>query len=324
MSISTIKVGICLYPGAMYSAVYGLQEMFLLANDLCESAKMPIDFVVELYQVSLRKGQIPYAVNHIRSDPQQALQILVVPPSMRGDYYEVPSIKLKDWIVRHHQNGTIICSICAGTFILASTGLLDKKRVTTHWKLERQFSNNYPKIDLDIDQVLINNGDTITAGGIMSWVDLGMELIAQFVCPSIMRQLGKHMVVDTGRREQRHYKCFTPRLTHKDSCILNVQHYIHAHFKNYLSIKVMLNQCHLGERTFIRRFFKATALKPTEYVQHVRIRKACEFLEETVKTIDLISQEVGYEDVSPFRKIFGRITGLTPGEYRKKFLVVPS
>ncbi len=81
----------------------------------------------------------------------------------------------------------------------------------------------------------------------------------------------------------------------------------------------MAARAKLGERTFLCRFRKATGLKPNEYVQHVRIGKAREALEFSAQSISEIAWKVGYEDQGAFRKIFSRIVGLSPGEYRKRF-----
>lgn len=71
---------------------------------------------------------------------------------------------------------------------------------------------------------------------------------------------------------------------------------------------------------FLRRFVKATQLKPTQYIQHLRVQKACELLETTLHSFEWIANQVGYEDVSACRKIFVRTMGLTPGEFKKRFV----
>ncbi|MGK7877670.1 MAG: hypothetical protein AB4426_31525 [Xenococcaceae cyanobacterium] len=127
-------------------------------------------------------------------------------------------------------------------FVLAATGLLQKRRATTHWDLVEQFKERYPETYLEINQLLINDGDIITAGGLMSWIDLGLELVAQFTHPKIMRQLGKYMIVDTGRREQRYYQSFIPKLDDGDAAIIKVQHYIQTHLDEPLPVSVLLVQ----------------------------------------------------------------------------------
>ena len=154
----------------------------------------------------------------------------------------------------------------------------------------------------------------------MSWVDLGLELVAQFMHPSVMRQLGKYMVVDTGLREQRYYQSFSPVLDHGNKAILKTQHYIHKHFNQVITIETLCSLCFLSERTFLRHFVKATEFKPTQYIQQLRIKKACELIESTSDTFETIAAAVGYEDSSAFRKTFVKIIGLTPRDFKQRFV----
>jgi AraC-like DNA-binding protein len=94
---------------------------------------------------------------------------------------------------------------------------------------------------------------------------------------------------------------------------------VQLHYAEGVTVDAMAAHAKLGERTFLRRFRKATGLKPNEYVQHVRMAKAREALEFSAQSISEIAWEVGYEDQGAFRKIFNQIVGLSPGEYRKRF-----
>jgi transcriptional regulator GlxA family with amidase domain len=222
-------------------------------------------------------------------------------------------------LVEYHRRGCILSSVCAGIFILAGTGLLEGREVTTHWELAGSFETAYPDIRVNTDRILIDGGDIITAGGLMSWLDLGLELIQRFSSPRIMRRTGKVLVVDTGSREQRYYRNFTPRRDHGDAEILIVQNHIRDHLERGIHIGELAALCALGERTFLRRFRTATGYTPVSYIQQVRIQRACELLESTPATVQEIVSRSGYGDIAAFRKIFIRITGLTPREFRKRF-----
>ena len=206
-----ISIVIIDYPHAMQSAVHGLKELFIMANEIVSAQQMDVVFNVEIV--------VPHAANQ-----QQASDIVILPPAIAGDYYKAPSRLLLDYLTTAHQSGTILCSACAGAFILASTQLLNHRAATTHWQLADDFSQQFKQVNLNIESLLINDGDVITAGGIMSWVDLGLELVAQFTRPQIMRALGKFLIVDTGKREQRYYGSFTPKFNHGNTQILQVQH----------------------------------------------------------------------------------------------------
>ena len=85
------------------------------------------------------------------------------------------------------------------------------------------------------------------------------------------------------------------------------------------SLSGMAERAGLGERTFLRRFRAATGLKPTEYCQQVRVTRARELLEFTRQSIDQVAWQVGYRDAGAFRKVFTRLVGVAPGDYRRRF-----
>jgi transcriptional regulator GlxA family with amidase domain len=245
--------------------------------------------------------------------------VIVLPPSIEGEYFVNPETSLIQWLVQQHQQGSIICSACAGSFVIAAAGLLDHRAATTHWDLAGMLAKQFPHVKVNSEKILINDGDIITAGGLMSWIDLGLELVAQFTQPAIMRQLGKYLIVDTGPREQSYYQSFKPILDHGDKIILKTQHFIQANFQKPLSIAKLAQQCHLTERTFLRHFVTATGFKPNEYIQRLRIQKACDLLETTTFTFEAISLKVGYEDTSACRKAFVKVIGLTPKDFKRRF-----
>lgn len=315
-----LKIGIVNYPGAMLTAVHGLNEMFIVANNICEQQAVNSRFSIELLDFDTEREEVVFMTDKQKRDQNcSPYQAIIIPPSISSDFYLNPNQKFLEWILKCHMEGSIVCSACAGAFILASAGLFYQRIITTHWVLAAQFSQVYPDIIVDIDKILINDGDIITAGGLMAWVDLGLELVAQFIHPNIMRQLGKYLVVDTGLREQRYYQSFTPKWDHGDKEILKVQQYLQTNFHGVISITNLSEICFLSERTFLRRFVKATGLKPTFYLQKLRVQKACDLIETTNHTFDIISLNVGYEDISSFRKVFIKIIGLTPREFKSRF-----
>ena len=153
----------------------------------------------------------------------------------------------------------------------------------------------------------------------MAWTDLGMRIVDRLLGPTVMVQTGKFLLIDPAGREQRHYSSFAPRLTHGDEAILKVQHWLQSKEGRAVSAGEMARVAGLEDRTFLRRFKAATGLKPIEYAQHLRVGKARELLEFTRRSVDQIAWSVGYEDPAAFRRVFQRVAGLTPAEYRHKF-----
>ena len=307
------RLAVVNYPGALQSSVHGLTEMLGMANGVCDIQGVDVRFVVE--QVPMEE-----LVDGSQSEHgDKGYMAIVIPPTLDQQFYDKPDQRLVDWLSFQHSSGAIICSACAGAFVLAATGLLQGRKATTHWALASKFSDRYPDVKVDIEKILINDGDIITAGGLMSWLDLGLEIVAQFAHPNVMRQLGKQLVIDTGAREQRYYQSFVPRLDHGDREILKAQHYLQANYDRGLTMVSLSQHCYLTERTFLRRFFRATGFKPVQYLQRLRVQQACDLLETSNRTIESVSLMVGYEDSGAFRKVFAKVIGLTPREFRARF-----
>lgn len=337
-----IKIAILNYPNALKSALYGLEEMFLLANSILEEDVLDQRQFYEqrsdqhfLNKTILSNSQALFDIDLIgwpikEQSTQQNKQYhaVIIPPNLGSSFYQKHSRNqespkkqespLNQWLIQQHQNGAILSSACAGAFILANTGLLDNRPVTTHWQLSQKLKEYCPDAKMEEDKILINDKDIITAGGLMAWLDLGLELVSVLTCPALMRQLGKQLVVDTGHREQAYYQVFKPN-KHTDACVLTCQHFIHQHYQKPIKIAELAGLTHLTERTLLRRFQKALGLSPSDYLQHTRIQKACDLLESSNLSVEHIAIDVGYGDTSAYRKAFNQRMGLSPSQFRQRF-----
>ncbi|WP_243443336.1 helix-turn-helix domain-containing protein [Psychrobacter sp. JCM 18903] len=213
----------------------------------------------------------------------------------------------------------ILSSVCAGAFLLGETGLLSKRKATTHWGYVEDFKQRFPDVELDVDRIIIEDGDIVTAGGAMAWTDLGLRMVDRFLGSQVMNETARMLLIDPSRREQCYYSAFSPNLTHGDTAILKVQHWLQRTNAQDIDLSTLANCAQLEERTFLRRFHKATGMTSTEYCQRLRIGEAKDFLQFSSSPVEQIAWKVGYSDASAFRKIFKRLVGLTPSEYRRRF-----
>jgi len=191
--------------------------------------------------------------------------------------------------------------------------------VTTHWGFEQDFSDRFPQINLNIDRIIQDDGDIITAGGVMAWMDLGLHLVGKYLGPSVVLSVSKFLLVDPPRREQRYYNNFAPRFDHGDDLVLKAQRWMQANFHKPVVLEKIANAATTSERTLIRRYKSVLDMSPTKYLQQLRIARARELLESTVYLVSKISWDIGYEDVNSLRKQFKDIVGLTRSEYRQQF-----
>jgi transcriptional regulator GlxA family with amidase domain len=167
--------------------------------------------------------------------------------------------------------------------------------------------------------IAIRPPGVIAAGGFLAWTDLGLTLVQRLLGAGTMLQTARFLLIDPPRHAQRAYSNFIPKLDHADDAIRAVQHWLQKHATMELSVSNLASQARLERRTFLRRFKAATGLRPGEYIQQIRIAKAREALELTRRPIEQIAWEVGDGDPSSFRKLFNRVTGISPAEYRRRF-----
>lgn len=310
------EVGVLLYPGCQSAMVHGLTDMLTIASDLSAA----------------RHGRT-LRLSHWSPDPGGAFRrsfdthegnvgtpdMIAVPGRLSGPVTAAEAGMFARWLTAQHARGAVLASNCGGAFLLAETGLLDGRSVTTHWQFADQLRHRFPQVRVEPEKIIIDDGDIVTAGGLMAWTDLAMRLIDRLLGPSIMVETSRFFLVDASGREQRHYGSFAPRLTHGDEAILRVQHWLQAKGARDVSIADMATEARLEERTFFRRFKAATGIKPIEYAQCVKMEKARELLQFTKRTIEQVAWSVGYEDPTAFRRVFNRLVGLTPGDYRRRF-----
>ncbi|RVT91136.1 GlxA family transcriptional regulator [Sphingomonas crocodyli] len=313
----TAEVGIIIYPDCQLGMVHGLTEMLDIASRFAAThGRAPL----RVSHWQLHEGTVERSSDsHPDAKSGRAPDMLIAPGSMHSLISAADAAPFARFLRDHHAQGTLLASTCAGAFLLAETGLLGGRPATTHWYFADAFRERFPAVRLEIDRMVIDDGDIVTAGGLMAWTDLGLRIVERLLGPTLMMETAKFLLLDPGSREQRHYAPFAPKLTHGDEAILKVQHWLQAREARAVSVVDMAREAHLEERTFLRRFKAATGLKPIEYVQHLRIGKARELLEFTKRSVEQIAWSVGYEDAAAFRKLFHRIIGLSPGDYRQKF-----
>lgn len=322
MTHSYIAAGIVNYPSAQLTAVHGLTDMLVTANRFIQQlGKMDTPlFCVTHWALSRDEKTIQPDFCTLASVPPQQ-DVLLIPGSLNCETGSQSNLVLLGWIRAQYDAGAIACSICKGAFILAQCGLLNNRTVTTHWALEEEFSAQFPDVHVQIDKILIDNGDLITAGGVMAWLDLGLRLIHRFSGPEVMLAVAKFLLIDPGGREQKFYSTFSPQLNHGDVAVVKIQRWLQTHYSESLSLETLARVAAISVRTLIRRFHSALDMTPTSYLQQLRVGKARELLEMTSLPVNNIAWSVGYEDPGAFRKVFQRSLGLTPGEYRQRFAV---
>lgn len=307
-----MNVAILILPNVLKSAAYGIHELFSINNMYCKSKQ---EEHIRTTFISLN------SIEHFDCMPlnfSSVFDVVMIPPTLKDHSYNVPN-EIINWLKYQYNHGAILAAACIGCFILAQTNLLNGKKATTHWAYEDMFKKEFPTIQVDINKILIDEGDIITAGGVNAYMDLCLYIIEKRHSNRTATQLANLMLIDRGRVSQRSYKTFSTVFLYDDSDIKRVVEWMKEHLGESISIQDMANQLKLTEKTFTRRFKKALNISPLHYLINLRIEKAKELLISTNKSFNDIVSEVGYLDENSFRKLFKKETSLNPKEYRMKF-----
>lgn len=230
--------------------------------------------------------------------------------------------KLLDWIRRMHEGGALVCATCGGSLALAEAGLLDGYASTTHWLFVPLFRTEFPKVTLHEERILVQSGprhSIVCAGGASSWQDLTLFLIAKRAGTAEAIRISKLFLYQWHRDGQLPYASMAANVGHGDAVVERCQELAALNYRSSEILGRMLKLSGLPKRSFDRRFRKATGYAPLEYVQWLRVEESKQMLESDAQPIEEIAEEVGYSDLASFRRLFRRLSGLTPGEYRRRF-----
>jgi transcriptional regulator GlxA family with amidase domain len=300
-------------PHYMFKAV----NLFLQA-----SGKAPL-FNVELIAVNKEvKLENSLFTVHIDKKLKDAHDTdLVFIPAISGDIKSALEMnkELVPWIIKQYNNGAEIASLCIGAFLLASTGLLNGKKCSTHWNSANEFRTMFPDVELVDGSIITEENGIYSSGGANSYWSLLLYLVEKYTDRDTAILASKYFAVDIDRESQSAFMMFKGQKGHEDAEILLAQEFIEGHYTDKITVELLADKYAIGRRSFERRFKKATNNTVVEYIQRVKIEAAKRSFESSRKNISEVMFDVGYTDTKAFRTVFKKITGLTPIEFRNKY-----
>ncbi len=308
---------------AVIEAITPAYRTFTTANEFLKQAgKKPI-FKVEY--VGLKKtiyaNDGEYAIKIDRLLKDVSTTDLLILPALYGDIDKaiVANNKAFSWIQQMYTKGSEVASLCIGAFLLAETGLVNGKKLSTHWAYYDLFRNKYPEVEIADGSVITDEGRLYSSGGANSLWNLLLYLLEKYTDRNTAILVAKYFAIDIDRNSQAAFTIFTGQKDHHDREILLAQNFIEKNYSEKISVDTLADNTAISRRSFERRFKLATNNTPIEYIQRVRIEAAKRSFEASRKNVSEIMYDVGYTDTKAFREVFKKVTGLTPIEYRNKY-----
>jgi len=308
---------------AVIEAIADPNYMFKAVNQFLQvSGKSPL-FEVELVANSkdIKLGNSLFSVHADKLLSEVQKTDLIFIPALSGDLPTAIEMnkELIPWIVEQHKNGAEVASLCIGAFLLASTGLLNGKKCSTHWNSGNEFRAMFPKVELVDGSIITEDQGIYSSGGANSYWNLLLHLVEKYTDRDTAILAAKYFAIDIDRDSQSSFMMFQGQKDHNDEEIKKAQEFIEEHFQEKITVEQLAEKFAIGRRSFERRFKKATNNTVVEYTQRVKIEAAKRSFESSRKNINEVMFDVGYTDTKAFRDIFKKVTGMTPIEYRNKY-----
>jgi transcriptional regulator GlxA family with amidase domain len=231
----------------------------------------------------------------------------------------VPSPALLDAFRAAYERGATIVSHCTGAFVLAAAGLLDGKRVTTHWRYAGDLAARFPQVQVDPTVLYVDNGQVLTGAGTAAGVDTLLHLVRREWGAAAANALAREMVVPPHRDGGQAQFIDAPVPACQDDLLGAVLEWAGAHLAEDITVELLARRALMSPRSFARRFKATPGPTPHAWVLRQRLAAAEALLEESDAPVEEIARLVGFGTAAGLREQFARRRGVSPRAYRQTF-----
>lgn len=228
-----------------------------------------------------------------------------------------PPAALLRALVRAHERGARIASVCVGAFVLAEAGLLDGRRATTHWAWADELQRRFPLVNVDASVLYVDDDGVLTSAGVAAGVDLCLHLVTQDHGPDAAAAVARRLVTPVHRSGGQAQYIETPVAPATSDLV----DWALRHVGEGLSVDDLARQASVSSRTLTRRFRSATGLPPGEWLQRARLNRAQRLLESTDLPVEQVARTAGYDSSTTMRAQFTLHLHTSPRAYRRAFRV---
>lgn len=224
-----------------------------------------------------------------------------------------------DALLKAHTRGSRLLSICTGAFVLAATGLLDGKRVTTHWKFAEDLQRMYPRVQVDPSVLYIDEGSVMTSAGSAAAIDLCLHVVRKDYGVQAANHIARRLVISPHRDGGQAQFIERPIHRRENTRLASVLEHMNRQLAENFSVPELARMAAMSERTFMRRFKEATGCTPADWLRIARLDRARQLLESSSFSIEKVAQQCGFGTATTLRQLFRKRVGVSPSAYKHRF-----
>lgn len=314
------RVAMLLFPGVQALDVSGPLDVFAEANAFVPAGQgyQVITLAAPPLPLRASNGQL-LGADFSLEQGHRAADILLVPggPVLPE---ESPAPELLDWLRAACSLAPRYGSICTGAFLLGHAGLLDGKRVTTHWSDALRLAELFPKAMVEPDRIHVRDGALVTSAGVTAGIDLALALVAEDHGAAVALSVAKRLLVVAQRQGgQSQFSPFLQAPADEGSPVARIQRYVQENLDRPLGVPQLAAEVAMSPRSFARTFVRDAGVTPAEFVQRARIDAARGLLEGGDLALKVIARRCGFGSAARMRLVFTQRLGVTPTQYREQF-----
>lgn len=245
--------------------------------------------------------------------------IVLVPGMSRDGRWQREAIEV---VRAAHRRGARVASICTGAFVLAEAGLLDGRRVTTHWGHAAELARLYPAIQVDSAVLYVDDGDLLTSAGVAAGLDLCLHIVRKDHGSAIAATTARSVVMAPQRDGGQAQFIVHEDPTRDSGTLEPTMRWMRERLADPLTLNEIARQAGMSVRTLNRRFKEQTGTTPLHWLIDQRVIRARELLETTSLSVEQIAAHTGFGSAVGLRQHFARTLGTPPLAYRRAFQTV--
>jgi transcriptional regulator GlxA family with amidase domain len=318
MEDAAMRVAILAPPGVQSLDVVGPLEVFWdAARQLGDPTAYEVEVLGTRAGPILGTGGLRILPDCTIDDPDQPIDTLLVGGDPRIGPVEP---KVAAWLRRRAPSIRRYGSVCTGAFLLGAAGLLDGRRVTTHWECAARLQAEHPSAAVDADQIFIRDGALSTTAGVTAGMDLALALVEEDHGRDLALAVARYMVMYLKRPGgQSQFSSHLAAQLSERPVVQRVQDHVLANLNDDLSVEALATRAGMSPRNFSRVFRKETGTTPAGFVESARLEAARRMLEDSTTSLQRIAWQCGFGTVDGMRRAFIRNLGVGPHDYRQRF-----